>query len=402
MANPVSPPIKTKQPPDSSKSYTRFDLSQRIEHFVLVVSFTLLGLTGIPQKFSSFPVSVAIIRFFGGIELTRQVHHISAIALGAISIYHVLSLLYRVFVLRVSWSMIPLVEDFRHLFQDIGYYLGLREHKAYYGRYNYAEKAEYMFVVWGTLIMGITGFMLWNPIATSRWLPGEIIPASKAAHGGEAVLAILAIILWHVYNVHIRQFNKSMFTGKLTRKEMEHEHPAELAQIESGQNPTTILESVLRRRQKIYFPAAIILTAALGYGFISFVTFEETAIATVPRGETVPVYVPITPTPIPTPTPTPILVPGEGTGADTWRLNYESLFRNRCGGCHGVTAVGGITLATYQDALKGGNSGPGIVPGDPDASVVVQIQSIGSHPGQLTVDELAKVIDWIIAGAPEQ
>jgi hypothetical protein len=78
------------------------------------------------------------------------------------------------------------------------------------------------------------------------------------------------------------------------------------------------------------------------------------------------------------------------------------MFRNRCSTCHGFTAVGGLSLATYADALKGGNSGPGIVPGDPDASEVVQVQSVGNHPGQLSLDELNQVINWILAGAPEK
>ncbi len=60
------------------------------------------------------------------------------------------------------------------------------------------------------------------------------MPAAKAAHGGEAVLAVLAIIIWHFYHVHIKHLNQSMFTGKLSQEEMEHEHPAELAQIEAG------------------------------------------------------------------------------------------------------------------------------------------------------------------------
>ncbi len=65
-------------------------------------------------------------------------------------------------------------------------------------------------------------------------MPGEIIPAAKAAHGGEAILAVLAIIIWHFYHVHLRHFNKSMFTGKMSEKEMAHEHPAELAEIQAG------------------------------------------------------------------------------------------------------------------------------------------------------------------------
>jgi hypothetical protein len=67
-----------------------------------------------------------------------------------------------------------------------------------------------------------------------------------------------------------------------------------------------------------------------------------------------------------------------------------------------VTSVGGLSLSTYQDALKGGVSGPAIIPGDPDKSVLVIKQSAGNHPGQLTIDELNQVIAWIMAGAPEK
>ncbi|MDD2696302.1 MAG: cytochrome b/b6 domain-containing protein [Anaerolineales bacterium] len=385
-----------------AKTYVRFSLSQRIEHVVLLVSFTLLGLTGIPQKYATSTLGEGIIRLFGGIENIRQVHHVAAITLAAVSVYHVLAVLYKIIVYRIDISMMPTMEDFRHLIQDVAYYMDLRKHKAYYGRYNYAEKMEYLAVVWGTLLMGITGFMMWNPIVTARLLPGEFIPASKAAHGGEALLAVLAIIIWHFYHVHLRHFNKSMFTGKLTRHEMAEEHPAELAAIESGQATPPPPPETIRRRQRVYFPIAALLAAALLTGAVLFFTAEETAIATVPRGETAQVYAPLTPTPRPTPTPEPAPEPGQGVASDSWAGYYEGLFRNRCGACHGVTAVGGLTLATYRDALKGGNSGPAIVPGDPDASKLVQVQAAGAHPGQLTIDELTQVIAWIKAGALEK
>jgi hypothetical protein len=298
--------------------------------------------------------------------------------------------------------MLPVIEDFKHLFQDISYYLGQRKHKAYYGRYSYGEKVEYLAVVWGTVIMAITGFIMWNPIFATRSLPGSIIPASKAAHGWEAVLAVAAIIIWHFYHVHLRHFNKSIFNGKISREEMEDEHPGELAQIDAGENVKTIPEPVLRHRQRFYFPIAGVLTLILGISLYYFVTYEQTAITTIPQGETAEVFVPITPTPRPTPTITPTLEPGAEVGANTWDGTYGALFRNRCGTCHGTTAVGGLSLATYQDALKGGNSGPGIVPGDAEASWIVKMQSAGGHPGQLTSDELNQVIEWINNGAPEQ
>jgi hypothetical protein len=298
--------------------------------------------------------------------------------------------------------MLPGVEDVQHLIQDFLYWLGFRRHRGYYGRYNYAEKVEYLAVVWGTVIMGLTGFMMWNPITTTDFLPGEFIPAAKAAHGAEAILAVLAIVIWHFYHVHVKHLNKSMFNGKLTREEMKHEHPAELDQIEAGKGYKRPSPDVIRKRQYAYFPAALVFTLVFGFGVFKFTNVETTAITTVPQGETAQVYVPVTPTPRPSPTPPPTLEPGAEVGAMTWDGYFSGLFRNRCSTCHGLTSVGGLSLATYQDALKGGNSGPAIIPGDPDNSVLVQKQSAGNHPGQLTIDELNQVIAWILAGAPEK
>jgi mono/diheme cytochrome c family protein len=87
--------------------------------------------------------------------------------------------------------------------------------------------------------------------------------------------------------------------------------------------------------------------------------------------------------------------------SNTWSGGFEALFRNRCGTCHGITSVGGLSLQTYEKALQGGTDGPAIVPGNPEGSLLVQIQQAGGHPGQLTDAELQQVIEWIAAGAPK-
>ncbi len=381
--------------------FLRFELSQRIEHIVMLTSFTILASTGLPQKFPDAQISIGFFRLFGGIELVRVIHRSSAIALMLVSIYHVIGMLYRLIVKRVSWSMLPSAEDFKDLYQDLLAYFGVSDEKARYGRYSYAEKMEYLAVVWGTIIMAITGFMMWNPIATTRFFPGQFIPAAKAAHGGEAILAVLAIILWHFYHVHLRHFNKSMFTGYLTLHEMEEEHPAELEQIEAGKIRSEPGPQVLRRRQRVFLPIASVLSLAMLAGVAYFVTGEQTSIKTIPPGETVDVFVTAVPQPSPTLPPTPTGA-ASVIQAETWSLGFEALFRNRCGTCHGVTAVGGLSLATYEKALQGGKDGPAIVPGDPEASKLVEIQGAGGHPGQLTDAELEQVIEWIAAGAPKQ
>ncbi len=382
-----------------AQTFPRFDRAQRIEHAVFLTAFTVLAVTGLSQKFATSALGTSILGLLGGIETARLIHRSAAVVMMAVSIYHLLSVLYRAIVRRVSLSMLPTLEDFKHLLQDVGFNLGLRRARSRPGRYSYVEKAEYFALVWGTLIMILTGFMMWNPIATASLLPGEAIPAAKSAHGNEAVLAVLAIVLWHFYHVHIRHFNRSMFTGVLTREEMQHEHPAELEAIEAGEIPAPPTPQVIRKREMTFLPGAALLAVALGFGLLRFVTFEQTAITTVPPAEVATPFVPQTPTPAPTREVPPTI---EGVLPLSWRGQFEGLFRDRCGGCHGFTAVGGLSLAEYDAALQGGKSGPGIVPGDPQASQLVRVQSQGSHPGQLTSDELALVIEWIEAGAPEQ
>jgi hypothetical protein len=218
----------------------------------------------------------------------------------------------------------------------------------------------------------------------------------------EAILAVLALIVWHFYHVHLKLFNKSMFTGKISEEEMEDEHPAELAEIEAGEAWQPPSEEIIHKRRRIFLPLAAVFTVISGFGLYKFVTLETTAITTVPKIETAEVFVPLTPTPRPTPLPTETPELSEGVAEDSWEGKYAAMFRNRCGSCHGITSVGGLSLATYQQALDGGDNGPAIVPGDPDASLLVQVQASGDHPGQLTIDELNQVIEWISAGAPER
>jgi hypothetical protein len=196
-------------------------------------------------------------------------------------------------------SMLPSWQDVLDGLRALGYNLRLYATPPRMGRYTFGEKIEYWAVVWGTVIMAVTGFMLWNPIATAQVLPGEIIPAAKAAHGGEALLAVLSIVTWHMYHVHIKRFNRSMFTGRLSRHEMEEEHALELEALEQGRvvRPPVHTPEV-RRRQRVFFPLAAVIAIVLLAALYYFVTFETTAITTVPRQE-ISSSEPATPTPAP-------------------------------------------------------------------------------------------------------
>lgn len=386
-------------PSSPGQTFVRFDLLQRIQHIIFLISFSVLGMTGLPQKYQLAWASTAIFNLVGGIENARAIHHTSAIVMMIVSLVHVLEALYRIMVQRTPISMIPWIDDILHVYQDVLYYLGFRKHKAYYGRYSYAEKAEYLALIWGTIVMGATGFMMWNPISTVRFLPGEAIPAAKAAHGGEAVLAVLAIIIWHFYHVHIKHFNKSMFTGRLTREEMQHEHPAELAALEAARPTAPIQPAELRRRQMLYLPIAFILLALFSYGFYFFVGYETTAVTTPLLGETAPVYVPatLTPSPVPSPTATP-----NASASLTWNDTIGPLLQTKCGMCHGAASPTGLSYDSYANFMQGGKNGPVVVAGNSASSTIVVLQTAGGHPGMLSPDELARLSEWIQAGAPEK
>jgi len=260
-------------------------------------------------------------------------------------------------------------------------------------------------------------------------VPGEAVPAAKAAHGGEAVLAVLAIIIWHFYHVHLKHFNKSIFTGTLSHEEMEDEHPAELAAMEAGEHLTPIPEAVLRKRQMIYAPVAVVILAIFSYGFYLFIGYETTAVTTVPAGSVVQVYVPQTPTPLPTlpptattaPTKVPSATPASTTeeapavptsstpseedtvAVVTWDSAVGPLFTEKCLMCHGATASGGLNLSTYADAMKGGASGAAFTPGDSaESSMIVKFESGGHSYADLSPEELALIKAWLDAGALEK
>ncbi len=280
-----------------TQTYERFPVWRRIEHIIMVLSFSTLGLTGIPQKYPSSTAGAAILQALGGIENLRFVHHTAAIVMMFGTAWHILVMGYSVFVMRDKMSMLPSLQDAKDGIQALFYNIGFVKEYPKMGRYTFGEKLEYWAFVWGAAVMGATGFLMWNPITSTHYLPGEFVPAAKAAHGGEAVLAVLAIIIWHIYGVHIKRFNKAMFTGLQTEAEMLHEHPLELDEIKAGSANRRPDRATIRKRQMIYFPIAAFLTLGMLAGIIGFINVEETALTTIEPLTEPQIYVPQTPVP---------------------------------------------------------------------------------------------------------
>jgi cytochrome b subunit of formate dehydrogenase len=312
----------------------RFSVPQRVEHIVLLISFGTLAFTGLAQHFSGNALAAAFVQLLGGIENVRIIHRIAAIVLALGCIYHIIVLAHKVYVRRVELTMLPGPKDVTDALDVLRVNLGLTKDHPRMPRYNFAEKAEYWAMIWGTAVMGLTGFILWNPIIAAKILPGQFIPAAKAAHAGEAILAILAILVWHFYNVHLKFLNKAMFTGKMTPHQMDEEHGEELDRLVAGKMRPAPNPEAMRKRERIFIPFAVVATLVMLYAVFWLVTVETTAVATAPStAEQVPIFAPITPSPSPEPTVTP---EGAGVGVP---IPHPIAGQEQCLTCH---AAGGM------------------------------------------------------------
>jgi cytochrome b subunit of formate dehydrogenase len=125
--------------------------------------------------------------------------------------------------------MLPSLKDFAQFWQKIMFNLGMRKKEPQFERFSYVEKAEYWALVWGTIVMVITGLLLWFDNWFIQYLPKGVLDIALVVHFYEAWLATLAIIIWHFYSTifHPRVYpmNPSWLTGKMPEKMYEHEHP---------------------------------------------------------------------------------------------------------------------------------------------------------------------------------
>jgi thiosulfate reductase cytochrome b subunit len=117
--------------------------------------------------------------------------------------------------LKALWPAWNDVTDALALF---AHNIGLRKTPPPPRRWNYAEKAEYWALVWGSVVMTITGAMLIFSETVLRLLPKVWHDVAQVIHYYEALLAILAILVWHLYWVifdpHEYPMNPSWLIGK--------------------------------------------------------------------------------------------------------------------------------------------------------------------------------------------
>jgi cytochrome b subunit of formate dehydrogenase len=203
----------------------RMTSNQRWQHLILLTSFFVLVATGFALKYpdSWFATILGLGERWRGI-----IHRVAGVMLIGDGVYH---LLYAAFTRegrRLILDLLPKPKDAFDAWGTMLHALGVRKEKPQYGRFSYAEKAEYWALVWGTALMALTGIMMWAKISVGNLLARWWVDAATAVHFYEAILATLAILVWHFYQVFfdpdVYPMNWAWRDGKMSVEHYKQEH----------------------------------------------------------------------------------------------------------------------------------------------------------------------------------
>ncbi len=220
-----------------AKKYLRMTLNERIQHLNLAINFTILVITGFalkyPEAFWASPITDVPL----GMTFRGFLHRLSGVATVTLGGYHLLYLAFTERGRQIVKDMIPTFKDAVDLWETLknNLFINRPPKLIKMGRFNFREKFEYLGLIWGTIVMTVTGFILWFK---EEWLlifPMWTFDVARAIHFYEAVLATLTILVWHFYSVilnpDVYPMNWAWIDGHLTEHEMELEHGLELERI---------------------------------------------------------------------------------------------------------------------------------------------------------------------------
>jgi cytochrome b subunit of formate dehydrogenase len=227
--------------PVAHRLYLRMSVHERWQHAVLMVSFTLLVVTGFmlryPEAWWVEAIRHASVRAF---EWRGWLHRAAGIVMLASGAWHFGYLAFTARGRELFRDLWPRWRDVTDPFAVMKYNLGLAPTKPLFGRFCYIEKAEYWAMMWGTFLMGATGAILWFDNTSIGLVTKLGFDISRTVHFYEAVLATLAIIVWHFYfvifNPDVYPMSLAWLTGRMSEREMLDEHPLELARIKAAES----------------------------------------------------------------------------------------------------------------------------------------------------------------------
>jgi len=230
---------------ENERSFVRLTKSERIQHIILVISTTLLIITGF--MLMSEDTAIAIFGAAGKKVFYWRgiIHRIAGVTVTAVCLYHLFYVTFTKDGRSWIWDMFPRWKDGTDAIQNVAFMLGFRKERPKMDRFTYLEKLEYFSVYFGMFIVITTGIMMW----TQSYWPKFYLDVADAFHLGEATLAALAIIVGHIfsvhYNAHVYPMNRAFIDGNMPESLMREEHPLWLERIlaeEAGRSPQAARE----------------------------------------------------------------------------------------------------------------------------------------------------------------
>ena len=208
---------------------------ERVQHALLAISFITLVWTGFALKYPDAWWARPLLLMEGARSMRSLIHRVAAVIFSGLSVTHAVSLLVSR-KLRKHWlEMLPNRNDPREALSNFAYNMGLGDRKPTRSAHSYVEKAEYWAVAWGAVVMVATGVLLWANNLVMKNLPKSWLDVATSVHFYEAVLATLAIVVWHFYSIifdpDVYPLNTAFLTGATVRKE---EHSADRAAHTTG------------------------------------------------------------------------------------------------------------------------------------------------------------------------
>ncbi|HUT26296.1 MAG TPA: cytochrome b/b6 domain-containing protein [Sumerlaeia bacterium] len=219
--------------------FQRFSLQFRVQHVILFVSTIVLIVTGAPlwcmREWGWAWWSQASPGSADFIAAMRLIHRVAAVVLIAVSAQHMVWAICTREGRRDFIALLPTPKDFADVTLNSLYFLGLRKERPRFGRYTYYEKFDYWAVYWGCVIMIGSGLVLWFDGWAAKYMPWFPYEMASLIHRDEAILAALALFIWHFYNVHFcpPRFPGTLlwWHGRMSREEMLRDHPLECEKL---------------------------------------------------------------------------------------------------------------------------------------------------------------------------
>jgi cytochrome b subunit of formate dehydrogenase len=213
----------------SDESLPRMGLHLRVAHGLVVLSFPVLVVSGFALKYPEAWWAAPVVALEGELAFRGDVHRIAAVLLCAACVYHAVHLIRVQRDRRILRRLRPRAQDARDLVAFFRWASGRSAARPTFGVFSYAEKMEYWAFVWGTGIMAASGLLLWFENWSLSLFPTWVIDAATAIHWYEAILATLAILVWHLYMVvfdpDVYPMDRAWWTGRASADHLRARRP---------------------------------------------------------------------------------------------------------------------------------------------------------------------------------